>query len=116
MSEKWVQLVDRVLDLTNAGKLEWQETSDSDIYQVVLGKNVLDFESEMFGNGYSFKLRGPHGNIVESFSANELTDISNKNYFDASQKLVTLIERQISGKDQLLDEVIAELDKFRDKF
>ncbi|MDC0736754.1 hypothetical protein N6L24_00545 [Cognatishimia sp. SS12] len=110
MSDKWVKLAQRLIGLTSEGKLAWQDTSDDDVVQVVIGKNAIELESSGF-HDFEIRVRDGSGKVVDRFSDADLSEISNLNYASALNSTYNLIRRQISGTEQVLDDLLDELGK-----
>ncbi len=111
MSEKWIQLSNRLIAKTKRGELQWQELSDSDTFQVVVGKNAIEIEQTGFGDDFEIRVRDGSGKVVDKFDDIIISRMTNSNYATAFEEMFSLIRRQISGTEQLLDDLLEELGK-----
>lgn len=108
MSEKWHRLVETLFELTKANRIEWQEMSDSDTFQTVVGMNSVEIENSSFDN-FEVRLRDETGRMVDKFSDDDLNRITGSHYTGLFSEMFNLIRRQMSGSERVLDDVLAQL-------
>lgn len=111
MSSKWVKLTEMLIRQTKNGKLDWNETSDDDVFQTVVGSNVIELECDMFSEVYLFRIRNSRGKLVDSFTDKDLTAIIDEPFHGELEKLMQLIRRRIAGAEQVLDDVLKQLEE-----
>jgi len=111
MSEKWAKLASLLVSKTQKGELKWEETSNSDTYQVVVGKNAIEIEQTGFGDDFEVRVRDGSGKVVDSFDDHTVNQITGLNYSRALNEMFSLIRRQISGSEKVLDDLLGELEK-----
>lgn len=111
MSNKWVILADKIIAQTKAGKLNWQETSAEYSFQVTIGRNVVELDEDGFSSDYEFRIRDGSGKVIDKFTDEDLSAMTQRPYLDELGSLVRLIRRQISGTEQVLDDLLRELNE-----
>lgn len=114
MSKKWIELASMLISLTASEKLDWKETSEEDVFQTVLGGTVVQFARVGNFDGeddYVVSILTRNGKKFDSFSDVNLKEISGSNWYTAFHEMHQSIQRRISGAEQILDNLIAELHK-----
>ncbi len=114
MSSKWEQLVETLIRLSSNGKLDWQETSDPEIFQTRVGSRLLQLEWSSIFETFTLKILGAHGGVVDSFDADDIVNLGGKNWSPEVENLVVLIKRNISGAEAELDAVLDALSEKED--
>lgn len=109
MSDKWVKLANLLIQMTHDGSIDWQETTDNETYQAVIGKNAIEVEQTGFGDDFEVRVRDGSGRVVDRFTDQDLSNLSGNHYHRAFQEMFGLIARRISGTEQVLDEILSEL-------
>ena len=111
MSEKWLKLARLLISNTNAGKLEWSETSDESTYQTIIGQSVVELEKVDYLDQFIFRLYDATGELSEQFTDDDIYSATGEREFAALMKLFSDIERKISGRDVVLDGIIDKLSR-----
>lgn len=114
MSTKWGILLDKLVTLTEAGKLTWKETVDGEEISTDLLETKVEIRFMEWDDSYLLVLRGDLGSPVDQFTDDELTE---SGYMGASRtfsKLFKTVKRQNSGADQALDSIIERLSRIDD--
>ncbi|MGE5270661.1 MAG: hypothetical protein ACM3JG_13420 [Thiohalocapsa sp.] len=118
MTTKYLQLLDRLIQKTDAGELAWEETAAGDAFQVSFPNYaVILSEAETPTTiDYVVELVNADGRIIDRFSdvTLERTDPSSQRggprHFDRMKALFEVARRQALGVDKALDEILRELD------
>jgi hypothetical protein len=119
---KMASLVEKLNNLTNNGKIEWEETTKSNIFQSsfanysirIYGKERLDTDSNEVVIDYYLDIVNSDGKMLESINDLQLHDqikdayLKMKNIFEAARGYAL-------GSEQALDNIIKELD-FKEQF
>lgn len=118
MSEKWILVAEKVIELTNSGQLTWKETPSIQSFQTKVGTQIIEISEEPIGNrhNYEFKIFDKNGNIVDAFTDTDLANVPTySNWEYRLQQMFRLIRRRLSGAEDALDALIKELDKKSDE-
>lgn len=105
-SEKYVQLVNRLLAKTDEGKLEWRETAWPDTMQVSFPNYSITLaETHSDGElGYVGHILNSEGRTVDSFSDEDLRE-----GLGQMAELYLKARRQALGGERALDEILSQL-------
>jgi hypothetical protein len=115
MSEKWGNLLNKLVSLTKSKKLSWNETKDRDEISTYLGDVTIGILFIEFTDGYKLSVRDQSGYEVDTFTDDELTETG---YHSAAGTFATLfrtVKRQNSGADQALDKILERLNEIDDE-
>lgn len=109
---KWRQIADLLVRLTLSGKLVWESTAVTGKYITSFGDKTVAI-SEVFGES-KFGESSPLVRIqILNWEAVEIDSFSDEdlegNYFSVLRDLVRKIERDVSGADLALDEILTSL-------
>lgn len=116
MSQKWVDLANKLIRLTFSGKLDWNETSEEDMFQTAVGGIVIQFEHvTSFDDVFSIAILTKDGKRFDGFTNEDLSKIDRSEWYLTFQSMFQTIQRQISGADKILDDLLAQLDKKDDE-
>lgn len=112
MSKKWIELTGKLIDLTESGNLDWNETSKSNLVQTVVSGMVIQIESDdLFTKDYIITIRDRDNNVIDTFSDIILSEMSGDEWYPKLHDMWNTIRRQISGADSLIDELLMKLDE-----
>jgi hypothetical protein len=107
-AKKWHTLIERLAFNTFKGKIDWDEGPYKESIVTSVGTTTITLRLE--GNDFLVMITDSTGEVVDSFSDNDLT------YFDSGQNAYAFInslyrnaKRRISGADQVLDQLLADL-------
>lgn len=111
---KWRKLADGLLLLTNKGLLKWKESAKDGLFITTLRDNTVQIE-ETYGTSSQgqqiplvvIKIFDLLENEVDSFSDEEIGD----QYFGQLRDMIRLIQREASGAERVLDDILAELEQ-----
>lgn len=116
--EKQKKLVERLLDKTKQGKLEWRETVDTNRFRLSFSDSGLEIYSKgrqgQFEDDYIISMINAEGSVVDAFSDVDLNqsevvapDVS---WYSKMMELHSLAKRRALGSDEVLDTILNELD------
>lgn len=105
-NQKFSLILERLLERTKEGKLEWKSTADKNTFLVVLKDSSISIQgNEAYGLGiYEFSFRNEDGEIIQSvriFHSDE--------EFEKAQSLFNSIRRHALNIDQTLDHILEQL-------
>lgn len=108
--DKRFQLVQRVLEQSRAGKVDWEETANSNEFIVTRG-NLSILISEKWQNDNSLiviTILNDDGDVIESFNDEEWG--SDGDVYELFRDLYNIARRYAMGTEQALDQLLAEFD------
>lgn len=107
--KKWAEFFRRLEYGTTKKSIKWKTTSsDTDVFSKI-GENVILFGTEFRNNRpfYYIQIETNDGRKIESFDDEELGNIGDDiNYFDRMKELFAKINRELSGADKVLEDLI----------
>ncbi|MGA8551587.1 MAG: hypothetical protein WB678_15260 [Stellaceae bacterium] len=117
-TEKYQELVKRLIDKTNRREIDWKESSFSGVYQVAFSNYSITIGEEssprQSAPDYVISIINSDGNTMDSFSDVTLDAGRDPerglNYFEILRDLYGKARRQALGVDKALDEILNELD------
>ncbi|WP_156945676.1 hypothetical protein [Roseicyclus elongatus] len=111
--EKWSKLVDKLVDQTRSGSLQWAESAKSNEYILNVGDNNIKLGSAQNRDEqvlYYVRIENGFGEVVEQFDDEDLDGVMAKpypeNYFGKLEDLHSKVRRQVTGADEILDEIL----------
>lgn len=109
-SQKFDLILDRLLEKTEEGKLEWETTSDRNTFLVALKdssvsisyviESIAEFATTQF---YLVNFRNENGDIAASINP------SNKEQIDKVKRIFDLARSQSLKVDQTVDRILEQL-------
>ncbi|WP_146174133.1 hypothetical protein [Litoreibacter ponti] len=115
MSDKWGQLLQKLVSLTRAGKLSWNETVHGDEISTQLGEMKVEVQFFELIDEYRLIVRDEFGKEIDAFTDDELTSTGFISAGGVFASLFRTVKRQKSGADQALDNILRELDNLDDE-
>lgn len=114
--QKFNLVLDKLIEKTNEGKLEWETTANRNTFLAVLQDSAIsinhtnqsanDFFDEY--NVYTFDFRNENGDVVESVAVTDVTEEDSEKYEKASQ-IFELARRQSLKIDKTIDHILEQL-------
>jgi hypothetical protein len=116
--EKFNIILDKLLEKTEGGKLDWETTADKNTFLLILKDSAISasYSSDSGGFGaipsegakgsYIFQFRNENGEIVEYIPVYSLQD---KEGFEKAEKLFNLIKNKLIKVDNTVDRILQEL-------
>lgn len=114
INEKNKRLIERLIERTDAGKIEWKEAADGG-FQVSFAQNSINLRTMKGRNGtlYILSLLNAVGEVADSFNDEDLDadgDGPGSTWFSKLKQLYNQAQRQVRGADKVLNEILSELD------
>ena len=112
-NQKFNLVLDRLLDRTIEGKLEWEKTANRNTFLAVLQESTIaisqDFEAdaEFPSVSYTFDFRNENGEIVESIDV--FDSVEEREIFEKANQIFDLARQQSSTVDKTLDHILEQL-------
>lgn len=106
-SKKYLQLIDKLMDKTGEGQLDWRETAWSETFQVSFTNYSITL-SQVHANGtlgYVDHILNYEGRTVDSFSDDDLKPEG----LDRMAELYQKARRRALNADNALDEILSQL-------
>ncbi|ULO25242.1 hypothetical protein [Methylocystis sp. SB2] len=116
---KQMKLVNKLVELTNAGELEWKQSVKNDVFQLSLRDNTImiklnhdDFDIP----DVEIDLINGDGQLVESFTDsnlradNESPEEMRDKWYSLMSDLYESARRIALGADKVLNEILSDLD------
>jgi hypothetical protein len=117
--KKYRKLVDSLYLKTDSGEISWEESIIFDGFDVRLGQNMVNFNVVPTGQtvpDYEIKVvRGSDFLVIDSFRDTNLHDDGIQpaggfsTYFRLMEAMYSMIQRKISGSDEVLDDLLNNL-------
>lgn len=114
--ERQIQLLERLVQKTNEGELEWKRSPEEGVFQVILRKNTLRLRRTEGGSGsemFTLEMIDSSGEVADSFSDAELDEEAfgrvDQGYFRMMKNLYEFGRRQALGADKILNEILRDL-------
>ncbi|WP_108816275.1 hypothetical protein [Loktanella sp. Alg231-35] len=111
--KRWQLLVDRLLERTKSGDLDWEESTRSGEFITTVKNSVIRFAQQRNREDltlYVFRIENDFGEVVDSFNDENLdADQNGAPYFKKVDPFFHDLRRKVSGADELLDELLKEL-------
>lgn len=116
--QKYKMLMDRLYDKTDAKELPWQsDIIDDDIVSTSIGDRTIEVGDARNGSNEPIirvVIRDANGRIVEQFDDENLLGLSTgrpqfQTYWPLMKDLLSMAQRQATGADKALDEIIDAL-------
>lgn len=109
MSDKWIGLTERIIDLSDRGLLKWSETPDPQMFQAEVGSVLIDLDRFPEEQKMVVRIRNSQGDIVDAFDDDDLTRLEPSQWYSRLEKLMNTARRQVSGADQIIDDLMQSL-------
>ncbi|MGC2238436.1 MAG: hypothetical protein WA584_19940 [Pyrinomonadaceae bacterium] len=115
-NQKFNLVLDKILERTNQGRLEWETTANRNTFLAVLqdsaisiAQNFDDYDGDLPEcEIYTFDFRNENGEIVESIDVYDADEELNS--FEKAKKIFELAKQQQSSKtDKTLDHILEQL-------
>jgi hypothetical protein len=108
-NEKFNLILDKLLQRTEEGKVEWKATADKNTLLAILKDSSISIQSGHdeyeAGEYYVFDFRNENGEIDASFSVTEL-DVDN---LKKARKVVHLARESSFTKNKTIDRILEQL-------
>lgn len=108
-------LVERLIERTKEGKINWESTANPNIYLAVLSDSSISIEPKMvnksefigfnFAPHYVFDLRNENGDVVESIIVTK----KNAEMFQKAEQIYELARDQSLMDDPIVDRILEQL-------
>jgi len=111
---KQFKLVNRLVDLTNKGEINWTPAGDDQTFVATLGQYgvVISRDSAWSESGVMLRLLDSEGESIDEIRAKDFTDIAEQVFAAESlQELFNGARRRAKGADKIIEGILAELDK-----
>ncbi len=113
---KQMALVNKLIELTNVGAIQWKPSLADTMFQISLRDNTLRISLQKRANepDVEIQLLNGDGDLVESFSDVDLQADSDGfatgGWYSAMFDIYKAARRKALGADKVLDEIMADLD------
>ncbi len=105
-SQKFNLFLDRLLEKTESGQLEWEKTADRNTLLLVLEDSAVSL-TKVAGNYYSFDFRNELGDVVETAVVSILN--GNDDEIEKTGKLYEIARGQTFKFDKTVDRILEQL-------
>lgn len=111
---KFALLLDKLLEKTEKGKLNWEKTAEKNNFLLALEGSAVSVKSpfdeyssfeQIIDNEYIFEFRDETGNVIDSINV----DKSGKNEYLKAEKLFDLVYKELNNSDQIVDNILEQL-------
>ncbi|MEX0310126.1 MAG: hypothetical protein AB3N17_07730 [Tateyamaria sp.] len=107
---KWTKLTELLVKRTNEGSLTWKPTATDFEFQTVINDFVV--EIERYDGEVFVRVRNDSGKVIDSFKDSDLEqDPFEDTWNSILWEFVRGLDRQASGADEALENIIGHLDK-----
>ena len=114
-NQKFNLVLDRLLEKTVEGKLNWEKTAIRNTFLAVLQESTIsitqefepDADSTFETVSYTFDFRNENGEIVESIDVYD--SIEERENFEKAGQIFDLARQQSSTIDKTLDHILEQL-------
>lgn len=111
MSEKWVQLIDQIIEHSKTDDINWKETSDeASIQTTIAGYNIVIELIDLLPE-YFVRIYDKRGKVADQFDGSDIQKLTGASRFGEIDYIVKREKRKQSGADATIDEIINELGK-----
>lgn len=119
IQEKYQKLCDRLYEKTLDGSIQWAtDIINEDAVFCVIGKSTIEISegrNEQHSPIITVSIRADNGRIVESFTDEELMDVTVTygrfdSYWQLMGEILVKAKRQISGVDAVIDDILEKLE------
>lgn len=115
INPKYGELVYKLLEKTDNGKLKWEKTEEQGIYQTTLLPMSIRIWSQDSdcpeGFDVLFSLFDEQGELIDSFSDVEFKKLNENNEYETTYKLYAYAKNSALGSIELLNKTLEDLDK-----
>lgn len=114
-NQKFNLILDKLLERTEEGKLEWKATSNENIFLVVLKDSSIsisyEFDEYSGSQYYTFNFRDENGEAVASMSLKKSPIESDKDgkEFEKAQKIFDLARQHSFINNKIVDRILEQL-------
>jgi hypothetical protein len=115
--EKQMRLVKKLVEMTNAGAIDWKPSLNSNTFQVSFRDNTLRITTKPSDTtadpDIEIQLLNGNGELVERFTDVDLQNEDNSEpakWFKNMNSLYKVAQRTALGAEKILDEIISDLD------
>lgn len=115
--EKWRRVLTGLRTATDSQKISWDATAEDSAFITSLGNHVILLERQVDDRSFKYiiKLQDGFGELIDEFDDDDLDfDSSDYVHYRILANLYLKINRQVSGADSAINEVLAELEKLDD--
>jgi hypothetical protein len=119
-TSKYARIVERLVEKTNKGELDWKETPGGSGYQVSFPDYSLIIYETVNGqfpneNDYLISIVNSEGDVLDHFSDIDLDSAEGRTgseikYYPMLKELYNQVRRQALGVDKALDAILHELE------
>lgn len=100
-------ILTKLLERTNQDKVNWQSTSEDDLFLAVLGNSSVTIrEYESFGPQYSLRILNDEGRVIEGLMSESG---EGANWYGEMHELYAKARRIALGVDSQLEDLLKEL-------
>jgi hypothetical protein len=114
VNEKFLQLLNILLEETHTGKIKWNETVDDDAFRVVFGSGLVRIESQLSPENetpfFVVSLLNRQGRTIETLAVgpNEVTYPAPPVSYSFLSDLYTAARASARAADEVLDNILKE--------
>jgi hypothetical protein len=115
LQEQTAKLVDKLIELSEQGKVNWQETAEEDAFLASVGKFVVTAaKADLQYPGYTFTIADQVGRILEEARVEDRgTYEGADHYYSRLAALFEMARRQALKVDEALTEMLSSLEQIR---
>ena len=110
------ELVKKLADLTRQGKIKWEDTIDSGIFQYTMRSSTIKISQVLsrendYASDIKIEIFNKNGDYIEDVTDEDIKDLLPKAY-DTMLEMYENARRQAMGVEDILDDIFEELPKF----
>lgn len=115
---KWRKLTDLVIELTYSGGIVWKESVVDDEFITSISDVVISLSRQRIRDSpmIVITLSTKQGKKVDEFNDEDLVSVDGESYYMKLDSLLNDINRKISGAEEFLDSLLADLEDKSIKF
>ena len=97
-------IIEKLIEQTKSGKLQWKKTSNTYTYLLALKDSSISLTNNPFGYGFICDFRNSNGEVVESISV-----IPTEPSYGKIKELFDNINRKHLKTDETIDSILEQL-------
>ncbi|HLY47539.1 MAG TPA: hypothetical protein VKQ73_18315 [Stellaceae bacterium] len=114
MIDKYVQILNGLMERTDKGDLDWTETANKSAFLVSFPNYSIIFSEEQSQSGdlpdYLISIKNSEGRTVDSFSDVDLLSAEpGRKYFETMRDFFNKVRRKALRVDEALDDILSHL-------
>ena len=109
MSDKWIDLIRGLIQITKEGSLEWEYLNGGYLIRATIGDNQVEIEREM--NRFLIVVKDWLSEEIDRFSDDDLTSLGYSAAYSEIDSIFTSVRRKATGADEVIDTLLLQIDQ-----